>query len=391
MTQTMQRVWGLILTGFLVVGFTIMPAVAGAAEFKTGEQTNFPFGETIQDDLYMAGATVSSAGTILGDGLFAGGNVLLSGPIAGDAAAGGGTVTVLADVSGDLRLAGGTVVIQSGVGEDLLVAGGQLTIAGPGIGGEAVIAGGQVTITAPIAGKARIYAGEVFIDSVIGGDVEIHADKVTLGENAVLGGYFAYSAPQEATIADGAVIAGETVYSEVKASGEKVDKAGIAAFFAVLVGGLLLAKFFMLLLGALLLGFLLKRFAKEVVTRSAANPLNQLVRGGIWTIVLPVVSVFLLITVIGIPLGILGFLAFSGVMILANFAAAIVTGSVVHKWIAKPAEYEVNWKTIILGVVIYGIVLTFIPFIGWLAKLAILLIALGAMWSIKSEALKDWQ
>jgi hypothetical protein len=324
--------------------------------------------------------------------MFAGANVLVSGAVAGDVSVAGGTVSVLSDVTGDVRLLGGTVIVQSGVGEDLLIAGGQVTLGGDGVLGEVVIAGGQISITAPVKGDVRVYGGEVFLDSVIDGDVLIQADKIILGENAVLNGNFVYTSVAEASIAEGALIVGETVYTPSEGNaGEKLDKASVIAFFAVLAGGVFLAKFFMLLLGALLFGYFFRRFAREVVARGVAKPWNQLGRGVVWVIVLPVVSVLLLTTIIGIPLGVLGLFVFGAVMIVGSFAAAILSGSVVHKWITKSSEYRVDWKTILLGVFMYGVVFSLVPFIGWVIKMAVFLVALGAMWDIKVQALKDWR
>lgn len=391
MTQTLRQAWGIILAGFLIAGFVLTPIVVRAAEFKAGEQSSFPFGETVRDDLYMVGSTVSSAGTVFGDGMFAGGNVLVSGPIGGDIAAAGGTVTILADVGGDLRIAGGTVILQSRVNEDVLIGGGQVTVAGPGINGEVVVAGGQITITAPIAGDAKIRGGDIIIDSTISGDVDVRADKVTLGEHAVIGGTFTYSAPEEVTLAEGAVVHGETAYTKVESrTGAKPEKRDIAKAFLALITVALFAKFLMLLVGALLLGYFFRRFTTETIMRTLAKPLGQLGRGVVVFIVLPVASIILLVTIIGLPLGALGLISFAALMIVTNFVAAIATGSVVHTWIWKPNEIQVNWKTILLGAVIYSI-LGIIPLIGWVVKFTILLMVLGAMCSIKSEILKSWR
>jgi hypothetical protein len=65
-------------------------------------------------------------------------------------------------------------------------------------------------------------------------------------------------------------------------------------------------------------------------------------------------------------------------------------GSLAYKWMLKSAEYEISWKTILLGVAIYTL-LGFIPFVGALAKCILFLIALGSMMKIKWAVAKEWR
>ncbi len=146
----------------------------------------------------------------------------------------------------------------------------------------------------------------------------------------------------------------------------------------------------MILTGALLLAYLFRRYARELVATAATQPLAELIRGIVVAIVLPILSIILLMTVIGIPLGVIGLLAFAMLCIFVSLASPIVLGSVVHKMIWKPAGYEVNWKTVLLGVALYMLA-CLIPFIGYLAITILKAITLGAALNIKWSVAKEWR
>ena len=363
----------------------IIPAHALAADVRVGEQLYLGSNATLTDDLYMAGGSVTSAGIVQGDIVSAGGNVLISGTVASDVMAAGGTITVLGTVGDDLRAAGGTVTIQNAVADDVLLGGGQIMLGGTGVGGDAIIGGGSVRIDAPIGGNVRVGGGEVYLNAAVAGDVEIKADKIVLGPQARIEGDFIYSSRKEATIEDGAVVVGETTFEERTPSGRAVA-AGLLAFLSIA----LLVKFVAIFLSALIVALVFKRYTREVVQRAHGQPWRYLAWGVVFMIVTPFLSVILLFTLIGIPLGIIGLLTFVISMIFAAILAPIVIGSVVHKWIWKPAAYQISWKTILLGTALY-VVLRLIPFVGGLVALGIMLIALGAAISIKKETVEEWR
>ncbi len=371
---------GLLLIALCVPSFVI------AAEMRTGDEAVFQKDETINEDLYLLGGSISSNGSLRGDLITFGGNILINGPILGDITAGGGTISILTDVSDDIRASGGTVVIQGGVGGDILVAGGQVTISSEKVGGDVYAAGGMVRIDAPdVAGDMNIAGGDVRINSAVNGDLFVQAEKITLGPNARIKGTFTYSSPKEAMLESGAVVMGETAYTKSPDIREAA-KLGLLAVFSIWF----VAKMFMVFSGALVIGYVFQRFSDEFVARATKRTLAEFGRGVIFVIVVPIVSVLLLFTVIGIAFGVLGLLGFIGVMIVGSMLAPILIGSFVHKVIFKQHEYEVSWKTILTGTILYFIVAA-IPFVGPLITFAITLVAIGTMLAIKGKVLSEWR
>ncbi len=363
-----------------------IPVFAAAAEVRTGEQPSLPANETINDDLYIAGGNVSSSGKVNGDLIAAGGTVLISSAVLQDLIVGGGSITILGNVGDDIRVGGGNITISSKVVGDVVAGGGQVQISGAGIGGDVLWGGGTIRIEAPVAGSLMLAGGNVYINSPIKGNVEFKGDKLTLGSGAVIQGNLTYASANPADIQQGAVVRGETKYEKQESKANGAMKAGIATFLTLA----LLAKFLMTLASALAFGLIFQKYAIAMVRGAAAGPLLELGRGFAVVVITPIASVVLLVTVLGIPLGLLGLVAFVAMCIFASIAGPIVLGSVVHKLTMKPNDYQVTWLTILIGVVLYSI-LGWIPIIGWLARFVIFLITLGATMKIKWDVVKSWR
>lgn len=366
-------------------GLILAPVALSAAEFRTGDAPSHPAGETITDDLYLIGGSITSSGTVRGDLILTGGNILVNGSVSGDVAAAGGNISILGNVGDDIRVGGGTVVIQGAITGDVLVGGGQVTIAGTRVGGDVAVAGGMIRIDAPVTGDVRIGGGEVHINSTIGGNVEIQAEKITLGPKAVINGTLTYKSPNEAVLAEGAVVRGKTTYTP-SPDVRQAARDGLIAFFSIWV----IAKMIMIFSGALVIGYVFQRYAAEFVSRATEKPLGELARGVVFFILTPILAVILLMTVIGMLFGILGLLGWIAMLIFGSMLTPLLIGAVVHKFIFKPAEYLIDWKTILLGTALYFAV-GVIPVIGGLVCFLAMILAIGAAIHIKSDALSEWR
>ena len=369
----------------LLVAMLVIPATLFALELRVGEQPSISQGERILGDVYIAGASVQSSGTITGDLIAVGGSVLLNGNVSGDVMAGGGNVTLLGTVGDDVRVGGGNLIISAKIGGDLVMGGGQLQITGDGIDGDLLIGGGVVRIDAPVKGNIAIGGGEVFLNAPVTGNVEFKGDKLTFGKSAVISGNLTYRAPKAAVMEEGAVVRGETKYEPWET--HRGDYKKVAG---TVISVFVLGKFFAILVCSLLLGLFFRRYAHELVQTAVARPFVEIGRGFLTLVALPIASVILLATLIGIPLGILGFISFVGILVFASIATPIVLGSIVDKWMFKKNTYEVSWRTIFFGAVLY-VLLTTVPLVGWIISCGFMLLTLGAALKIKAGIVRAWR
>jgi hypothetical protein len=361
----------------------VLPAVAFAAEFRMGDQASVRADERVSNDVYLAGSTVTSAGSVAGDVVAGGGTVVISGAVGADVLAAGGNLTILSSVGDDVRVAGGNVVIEGGVGGDIIAGGGQITIGGPGARGDIVIGGGNVRIDAPVGGNVKIAGGMVYLNAPVAGSVTIEAGTVTLGSNAVIAGDLAYKADKELVKEEGAVVKGKIQFTQRNRS--QIPAAALAALFSIWV----LGKFVVLLVCALFVGLVFKRYSKELVAKVTKRPWLELGRGFLVLVALPAASVLLMASIIGLPFGLLGVLSFIAALLFAWIVAPIIVGSVLYRYFSK-REWEVSWKTIVLGVLVYSVV-GLVPILGGLLQLAAILLALGAIAAVKWEIVRQWR
>jgi len=365
----------------------VLPALTFAAEFRAGQESSFTSGEKTEENLYMAGGTVISAGSVNKDLLVAGGTALVSGPVGGDLFVVGGNITVLSQVAGDVRVGGGNIIINGDIMGDAVVGGGQITLSSKLVGGDVAMAGGTVRIDSEVKGNVKIAGGKIYINAPIGGNADIKADIVTLGPNADIKGDLTYEATKPLTVEGAGKVQGKTTFTELRGpnGSKKAVATGMLGFFTLA----LLAKFLMILAAALIFGLVFRKYSMELVETATTSPLKELGRGIVAFIVLPVISIVLLITIIGIPLGILGLLSFAMLFIFASIITPIFLGSLIYKWVSK-SDYVVNWKTILLGTVVY-LLLGLIPFVGWIAMCVAVAITIGAALNIKWQVAREWK
>ena len=364
---------------------SIIPCMAFAADIRGGEQVSVAGDEHVANDLYLGGSTVTSAATVTGDEIVVGGTVVVHGVVSQDLSVAGGTLTLLADVGDDLRAVGGNIIVSGKVGADAMLIGGEVQLSGASIGGDVYFAGGTLTINEPVNGNIHVRSGQLTINAPVKGNVYFTGDKLTLGSKGVVEGALTYSAHQEVSMAEGAKVVGKTSFEPQK----KPESDHARAFFAIVLAAIF-GKFLIILASALVLGLIFEKYAHTLVATATSSALHELARGFVLVVMIPLTSVILLSTVVGIPFGMLGLLMFAGLLILSAITVPILVGAYLYKYFTKGSEYIVSWKTILLGTVAY-LALTFIPFLGWLIQTVLFLITLGTIAHIKWGVVKNWR
>jgi cytoskeletal protein CcmA (bactofilin family) len=367
----------------VIILLLAMPMLSLAAEFRGGEQLSIGKDERIVNDVYMAGGSVMSAGSINGDLIVAGGNIVITGDIEADLIAMGGNVNILSNIGDDARIGGGTIVLNGGIGGDLMIGGGQVTISGSGVEGDVVVGGGNVRIDAPVEGNIIVGGGNIYINSLIKGNVEIKAQKITLGKNAVIFGNLTYESSEELVRETGSIVKGIVDFRML------AKKMVPSQIFKAIFSAFILWKFFALLACALVVGLVMRRFSKEIVMLAKRRPLFELGRGIIAMMIIPVISILLMVILVGIPFGIMGLLAFIIMMLFAWIITPIIVGSVVFHYLSKK-ELEVSWKTILLGVLLC-MLLGSVPFIGGFVQTLLMFVSFGSIIALKLQYIKAWR
>jgi cytoskeletal protein CcmA (bactofilin family) len=285
-----------------------------------------------------------------------------------------GTVVIRGTVDGDLNGVAGDVVIgESGIIKgDVSVATGSLRIAGTV---EGSVSAGASAVSLPrtgaVAGDFSVGAATVTIDGTIGADAAIGADSIMLGPASRIGGELRYDGSltqQSGAVVQGSVVEDSSIggFGPVGVSGDSLPSIG---WLDSLYG-----LFANLLLGAILL-IVLPGFSVRVATQVADSTGRSALVGLLVLVAVPFVLALTAVTIIGIPLAILGlfgylFLIWVGV-VYGEFA--------VGRWLLGQWQDEPNrWLALGLGLVLFTVIGA-VPIVGGLSMFGVLLIGLGAL------------
>jgi len=392
---------------FVVICILFLFAVATplyAFTTKSGESVNLTADES--DDIYVFGNNVLVSSKINGDLVAAGGRLDLKGEVTQDLLTAGGFLNVGGTIGDDAKVAGGIITISGTIDDDLIIAGGQITIdKNAKIGGDVVMSGGTLTVNGEVAGKLIVSCESIEITGKIAKDVEIStASSIQVAGGAEVGGNFNYTSSKEAEISKDAKISGKVNYTPVKVeTKEPKDKALIGIpfgiFGATYVGSKVISFLSMFVLGVLLIlaiPFIFKKFNLRM-----RSSLGRCVGGGaimlfgipVGILILWFICILLMITVIGMGVGMLGFcstfiiaaLYFILIYCSTAFLSFFIGELILSKTKLNLSKY--GWKVLayLIGLAIVMLVYA-IPFVGWVVQFAGILFGFGGLIML----LKDW-
>jgi len=285
----------------------------------------------------------------------AAGTILVRGTVTGDVSGAAGTVHVAESgrVEGSVSAAAGTVRIEGTVDGDVQVGGGTVEIAE----------------TARISGDIDVGASFLLVDGTVDGDVRAGAERIALGPNAEVGGEFRYDA-EEFDRAPGASVAGGVVEdpSLTAQFGPVSDLLAVPSWAWTLYFALA-----SLLLGAILLA-VFPRFSDGLAARVGDEPATAGGVGILTLIGVPVALGLLAVTIVGIPLMVVGLFGYLAVIWVAVVYGQFAVGALA----LRAAGLESRWLALVVGVLAFA-VLGEIPYVGGLFDLAALLLGLGAL------------
>ncbi|MCB1359086.1 MAG: hypothetical protein KDK53_22145 [Maritimibacter sp.] len=354
----------------LVIGLAALPALAA-------DGGDWRFG----GDAYVGGRTIVVSGAPVQDLFAAGQSVTATAEIAGSAHMAGQNVTLEGRVGQNLYAAGQNVDIAAPVAGNVTVAGQDLTVTEP-VSGNLRAGGQSVELRAPVAGNAIIGAEEVRIDATVSGDLALASDNIDWGNDArVEGELHVYAQTPDAVDVPDRVAAGDRVFvHEV----EKFDDAGAMrgferpSFLERLrnwIGGVVVVG----LLGTLFAA-IAPNFLAGLRTRALARPVFTGLVGAVGLSALIGSVVLLAMTGFGIlliPLSIVAavLLGVTG-YVIGTYALGVWATGIAGR--GAPDSTGDRAVAAFAGAAI-GALVGLIPWIGWLAVMAIFLVGAGAL------------
>ncbi|MDX1745300.1 MAG: polymer-forming cytoskeletal protein, partial [Halobacteriales archaeon] len=301
----------------------------------------------------------------------AGGNIVV-GPdevVQGDLEVYGGSVVIHGTVDGDLRAFAGNVLIDGEVTGDVEVAAGNLDITGR-VGGTVQASAGAVRLGqgATIGGNLDAAASSVVVNGAVGGNLRSTAEVTVLGSTSSVNGDVVYDGAlrqNDAATVDGTIRVGQN-----PATGPPFFDGvptipgwvfGLYGFVANLLLGLFLLAVF-------------PRFSDQVAQRALVNPVTAGGVGFLTLVGVPILLIVVAATIIGIPLALLGFLLYVGLLWVGGVYGRYAIGT----WLLTFLERDGRWTALVVGLVAVGLVVR-IPLMGTFLEILVFLLGLGAV------------
>ncbi|MEZ5352080.1 MAG: hypothetical protein R2762_05540 [Bryobacteraceae bacterium] len=329
-------------------------------------------GEVLDDSLVASAEAIRIEGSIHGDVLAAARRVEIIGQIHGNLIAFAQTLDVDGGVDGSLAGMAQTVTLRGEVGRNVVSGGQDVRVEkNARIHGDLVAFGSSVTSEAVVTRGIRLFAQTGRVGGSVGRDVDFYGGTLDVDPGAAITGNVV------ARVRDGNDVRG----AEAATVGGKVDRIliaeeeadtarrdyGAGAFARVLWE---LAWFG----AALLVGWILYRAAPRFVDRAAEGVENGIPSAGLGFAILfltPFLLLILALSLIGLPAALIGGALFGVAVYLAKLVVAFWIGG----RLAPGASPMVR---LAVGLVVVAIAIA-IPFLGWLARLVVTAVGLGAL------------
>ena len=300
----------------------------------------------------------------------------------------GANVTVVADetVAGDLVAAGANVEVQGKVEGGLKAFGANVAISGD-VQGDLKACGANVVLSGRYRNKVMTGGANVTLSGTFDGDVEVMAARITVARTALIKGNLIH-ATADLNLQQGSRIMGEVVQKQAMVQREGVEKwgrRGILALFPLGILFWLLSLVSFIIVGVIIHYLLFPKKTNAIVDTISKSPWKSLWFGLIFLVVVPVAIIIAFITVVGVPAGIIAGLLYGIAIYISRIYIGVWIGRKVLGYINKSMATAFFWP-LVVGVIIIAL-LSLIPVVGWLFRLFILLISLGALWTVTWKAI----
>jgi cytoskeletal protein CcmA (bactofilin family) len=348
----------------LLVWTTAIEVVARTA----GSNVSLLAAPRTSGDLIRTGRTVSIESEIQGDLAAAGSSVGIAGPVRGYAIVAGSEVHVRGDIEDDLWAAGRVVGLHAPVRDNAMLAGASVKLGEQAsIGGDAAIAARSVDAGGRIDGDLTIVAEQVELKAEVVGTVTARASRFRLLPGASIGGDLIVRGTQAPELSSDARVLGRVEFHREPGGWAWGPLAWLGQWAFMLLSTLILGGLVMAL-GA--------TWPERVADQLKRSPARALALGVAATLLPPIAGTLLAITLLGLPAAVALVALWLTALLLAQVFLSYAVGSDLLRSLKRPGAS--GFVRLLLGATFVSL-LTSLPWIGWIAQIAVVVIGLGAL------------
>lgn len=336
--------------------------------------TILPSDAVYNGDYFASGSSVEISGTVNGDVYIFAEQVIVDGVVNGDLLCCGGSIDISGEITHNCRILGGQVLISGEIGKNATIVAGSLQLlSSASLIGNLVATAGNVDLAANIGSDATVLASNLRVSAQINNDLQCYVGQMRITSRAVIGRNLDYRSNNPAWIEPGAVVRGLIKYHPSFVH-ELVKGTWIQS---LLVGSKIVAILMNFIYTFVIGVILVKIFPKNLESalyELKKHPLKSLSYGLMLLILLPLASLLMLMTILGIPFA----LTLIALNIIGFYTAKVYCIFWASNWTFGKMGMKVNrLPSFFLGLVVY-FCLTPIPIFGTILAFVFMLLGLGA-------------
>jgi cytoskeletal protein CcmA (bactofilin family) len=358
---------------FSLAFIALGPHVALASETAVGDDANVTKGQIVNDDLVLAGGDVSIDGTVKGDVTGAASTLKITGRVQGDVNVAVGTLDIDGTVDQSVRAIGGKMTVAGTINGDLVLVGGDVEVEKTGkVSGDLLAIGGDVTLNGPVGGNVRGNMNDLTINARVGQNVKVRVDHFTVANGARIAGDVSYRSHNEGDFASGSVINGS------------IERHRLIGFVPVenMTFWVVSAVFRLLcaLLAGVLVILIMPRTTAAIADAARKSLLKSVLFGLIFLIAIPILLTILMVTIIGIPVALIGLALF----FIALYLSQVFVGTALGRFILPDSWGNLgrgyNLLAMVIGVIIIAALRAIpVPYVGWIITAIVTILGVGAI------------
>ena len=317
--------------------------------------------------------------------------IRIDGKITGDLLVAGADVIINGEVTDDVRAVAANVTINGQVGKNVSVGGGNVIMSPSSqVGASLVGGGGTFEMASLVGGNAWVGGGNINFQGHVNQDLNLGAEQTNFVPGSIVGGNLMAKITEGGLVDDQVVVAGNKKidFTRDEARERQMNKQQMAKTVSK---AMVMQWLFGLLISVASASVMLHFFKN--LSNSLANQVKSSVVGNLgWGLIIlvttPILVIFLMCTILGLPLAFIVLLAY----IMALIVASWITGYALGQWLAeksKIAALKNPYLQLIAGLFTLKLV-GVIPVAGWLMGFGATLIGLGVLWlSVKAQLNKS--
>lgn len=357
----------------LALAVCLLAGAAAGVELRRTDAYVLAADQTASRELWIVTRTADLRGTVEDDLFVAGESTTLGGEFQNDVWAAGQTVTFTGTVAEHLRVLASTAEFGGEVGKSLVAAASSVRLAaGAVVDGDAVLLGENVLCEGSIRGDLRLLAYSTTISGKVGGDVRLVADDIVVMPGTEIAGDLVYTSSKELFLDQKVMLKGRLIRKEVAASIQPPPAPRLTdlimphAFFYICA-----------LLAALPFLAIFPQFTGRAVRLVRQSGWKCLLVGFAAFCLMPMVGLFAVFTIIGIPLSALVLASYLIMVYLSKVIVALALAGVLLRR-RGPQSFGRVFTALSLGLVLLY-ALAALPMAGFLVWFVIVLLGLGGM------------